>query len=968
MPHVATSSSSFKRPSRAVLIRSLLNGFSLTGGITITGVSRGEPDGKQGDSRGEPDGKQDDDVSQNQAPPIFQEAPPTSDTNKQSDETPLTRQTVHKNQDGENALHRMWAVFRWIVWAMAVMLIAWRSIVWKTEDDVSSTKKKHDERVEVCVVKLPALWMVLTSVLMVSMWRVGMCLAAIRGRWATFHEQQGPKLLFMRRLPPSKPPDKMNKERQRLFADIIDREKLLNTKCSVIDRLLRRKPTGDRRRLMLLALQAAAAIAHSQPDITLSETKMIRNKLRKYRRNGQMMTGKIEGEDRMRLRKVFADLPQGLLGAGDNFELILDTGCSKTGTGFKEDFVIGSLADLDKPVFMDGIAGGLQITQHGTVRYEVLDDKGELQVLQTDAYYIPLLKCRLFSPHTYFRQLYQSGEDPDEKASMSVKHGGTTFSWPNGAVMTVQYDTTTHLPRVRAYKDALSTAGALAMGGCVSDESNQNLTSAQKLLLRWHFRLGHIGFAAVQWLGRKGYLGMHGETMGAAKLEAPKCAACLYGKQGRTPTPTHHSTKDSVGSLSKEKLSPGELVFSDQYESRLPGRAFTSKGLASSSLKYMGGTLFIDAASGFIHVSHQVGLTAAETIESKMRFERDALSHGVAIQAYHTDNGVFTSKEFLRDLTEKGQGMSLSGVSAQFQNGAAENGIKIVVRNARTMMLHAGLRWPNFAERVLWPMALSHAVHLWNNTPKQDTGVAPIEVFTSTTLTPEALRNLHPWGCPVYVLAPKLKDGKKIPKWEPRSRRGQYMGVSPMHASTVGLVRNLQTGSITPQFHVVYNDFFETVHAEESEAPKEWGELLEFSRFKSVYDEEAEVPELADEWMGPKDLQDRISERARQRDSVLDGRNRAPDDEQRHATSEQSAGSGEHGDDHSFPEPDVPQHESTPTMAGPTPVRRQQRQQRATPSTPSVANIRRDPPVAVIPPVNLRGGKTNANTSRRQAI
>ena len=157
----------------------------------------------------------------------------------------------------------------------------------------------------------------------------------------------------------------------------------------------------------------------------------------------------------------------------------------------------------------------------------------------------------------------------------------------------------------------------------------------------------------------------------------------------------------------KGKLEPGDLVFADQYESRVPGRALTSKGIVSSSLKFGGGTLFIDAASGYIFVSHQVGHTAAETIESKMRFEREALACGVSVKAFHTDNGVFTSKEFLRELGEKGQGITLSGVSAQFQNGAAENGIKIVVRNARTMMLHAALRWPGYAEKDLWPMALS---------------------------------------------------------------------------------------------------------------------------------------------------------------------------------------------------------------------------------------------------------------------
>ena len=201
--------------------------------------------------------------------------------------------------------------------------------------------------------------------------------------------------------------------------------------------------------------------------------------------------------------------------------------------------------------------------------------------------------------------------------------------------------------------------------------------------------------------------------MGAARLLAPKCAACQFGKQGRTPIPTHHSDKDAVGSLTKNKLEPGELVFANQYESRQPGRAFTTKGMSSSSF-FSGGTLFVDAASNYVHVSHQMGSTATETIQSKLKFEREALTCGVTIQAYHTDNGVFTSKEFMRELAEKGQGIKFSGVSAQFQNGAAENAIKIVVRNARTMMIHATLRWPGFVEKNLWPQG--HAGNFKNVT------------------------------------------------------------------------------------------------------------------------------------------------------------------------------------------------------------------------------------------------------------
>jgi hypothetical protein len=67
----------------------------------------------------------------------------------------------------------------------------------------------------------------------------------------------------------------------------------------------------------------------------------------------------------------------------------------------------------------------------------------------------------------------------------------------------------------------------------------------------------------------------------------------------------------------------------------------------------------------------------------------------------------------MKEIVEKGQGIQFSGVCAHHQNGAAENGIKLIVRNARTTMLHVALCWPGYADQDLWPMAMSHAVQLY---------------------------------------------------------------------------------------------------------------------------------------------------------------------------------------------------------------------------------------------------------------
>jgi hypothetical protein len=560
------------------------------------------------------------------------------------------------------------------------------------------------------------------------------------------------------------------------------------------DRLLHRKPTRKHRKFLLAALQIATAISkQGVPNLSIAGDRCLHRDLRQYKRKGLVMTTHLKQEDLVRLRQVLTDYPSHALlsqGVDEAITLTIDSGCSHSATGCLQDFLPGTLAELDKPFEMEGIAGGLTVRQRGRVRYEVLTDTGEVHVIETTAYYMPDLPCRLFSPQSHFQELFVHGKDVRERCGFTIKRNRGVLTWESGNETTVELCEITHLPQVRVFRNALDSAKVLALKGCVTEEVNQNLTHAQKLALRLHFRLGHIAFNHVQWLGRQGWLGPEGVKMGKSSLTTPKCAACQFGKQSKTPTPGKHVHFDDSGGISEDQTRPGQRIFVDQYESRTPGRTLASKG-GSSSLKYVGGTLFYDAASGYISVQHQHGFTAAETVQSKMRFEHEALQAGVAVDCYHTDNGVFKAREFLTELSEKGQGIRYSGVSAHFQNGAAENGIKLVVRNARTMMLHVALRWPGYSEQELWPMAMSHAVHLWNHTPKMGSGLAPIEVFTGSKSDHTHLLHSHPWGCPVYVLEPKLRDGHKLPKWEPRSKRGQYMGISPTHASSVHLVRNL---------------------------------------------------------------------------------------------------------------------------------------------------------------------------------
>ena len=79
------------------------------------------------------------------------------------------------------------------------------------------------------------------------------------------------------------------------------------------------------------------------------------------------------------------------------------------------------------------------------------------------------------------------------------------------------------------------------------------------------------------------------------------------------------------------------------------------------------------------------------------------------------------------------------------------------------------------------------------------------------------------FGAPTYVLLPRLQQDPRIHvKWKPRVKEqpGIYLGHSPNHARTVGLVLDTVTGLTSPQFHISVEDHFDTVN--EANKINEW--------------------------------------------------------------------------------------------------------------------------------------------------
>ena len=349
-----------------------------------------------------------------------------------------------------------------------------------------------------------------------------------------------------------------------------------------------------------------------------------------------------------------------------------------------------------------------------------------------------------------------------------------------------------------------------------TDDAVSSLDAPSELL-RWHYRLGHLPFANIRLMAAKGEIP---KRMTTCKI--PKCQSCLYGRATRRPWRTKGQTSQ-IRTVTK----PGGCVSVDQLESPVPGFIGQNKG-GFFRKRYKVATIFVDHFSRLSFVHLQESTKGEETLMAKRAFEAYAASFGVKVTNYHADNGRFAERLFLDHAELHGQTVSLCGVNAHFQNGIAEKRIRDLTERARTSLLHGMSRWPSAVTVNLWPYALRYANEVHNATPSVKSGLSPLEIFSVTPVRPQVL-NFHPPFCPVYVLHNGLQGGGKRPnKWVRRSRIAVYLGSSPRHARSVALVLSLTTGYVSPQFHLKFDDFFETVQEPTTLPVSSWQKLARF--------------------------------------------------------------------------------------------------------------------------------------------
>jgi hypothetical protein len=150
---------------------------------------------------------------------------------------------------------------------------------------------------------------------------------------------------------------------------------------------------------------------------------------------------------------------------------------------------------------------------------------------------------------------------------------------------------------------------------------------------------------------------------------------------------------------------------------------------------------------------------------------------------------------------------------------------------------------------MMWPVALKEVAYRLNRLSlRSDSQSCEATFFNIDQDFIDPLTH-HTFGSPCFVLDSHLQSGiGGAPKWDPRSHLGISVGHSPSHAGSVALVLNPQTGHVSPQYHVVFdNQFTAGLFMEKSKVLPNWTQLVGNST-ENVTEEHYE---LAKTWLFP---------------------------------------------------------------------------------------------------------------------
>jgi hypothetical protein len=101
----------------------------------------------------------------------------------------------------------------------------------------------------------------------------------------------------------------------------------------------------------------------------------------------------------------------------------------------------------------------------------------------------------------------------------------------------------------------------------------------------------------------------------------------------------------------------------DHFISSVRGRLFEGYNRGRIEDRYVGGCIFVDHASSYIHIEFQSSLSSHATLTAKMEYEKHCRDVGIVPQRYTSDNGKsFASREFSEHLSSFYQISRFAGV------------------------------------------------------------------------------------------------------------------------------------------------------------------------------------------------------------------------------------------------------------------------------------------------------------------
>ncbi|KAL7478027.1 hypothetical protein ACHAW6_003813, partial [Cyclotella cf. meneghiniana] len=419
--------------------------------------------------------------------------------------------------------------------------------------------------------------------------------------------------------------------------------------------------------------------------------------------------------------------------APDGSPLIVDSGASCCISPHRDDFV----EYHPSSVRIKDLSGLNSVAGQGMVQWLVRDVNGRECKLLLPGYHVPQASVRLLSPQSLFRAVGGEGHQTVDRFRLSLANG-ITLDAPYGRANLPTLPLATSLDKRCLWQRcfAFSSSDSAAWTPNVIAASNQNLTLAQKEILLWHQRLAHASLSTIHNLCRQtrrltprshdDLVPLHDRHFLPCTYNVPNavcdhllCGACECAKAKRRRPRVAGASAGATRSmvLKQDHLHPGDCLSCDHYISPIPGRVVAPSGYSSTRHGYVGGTIYVDHASGWIFHSPQKSLNAADTIRGKLLLEREAAEVGIQIKALHSDNGVFNSEDFRQHCDSYRQRLSFSGVGAHHQNGVAERSIQTIANMARASMIHASLRWPDRPILDFWPLAMSYAIWVYNQLP-----------------------------------------------------------------------------------------------------------------------------------------------------------------------------------------------------------------------------------------------------------